>query len=115
MDKVNYCVFGLATCFVKQEGEVSQVQVIEPIPSAALESLAAGIPTSYQRAIALSVDEVIVREELVSPAALTHSESVQFCPEFISRTEAATRTYASRPQAQALIPLGSVKTDFNYS
>jgi hypothetical protein len=34
---------------------------------------------------------------------------------FAERVAAATRTYKSRPQAQAHIPLGVVKQDFNYS
>ncbi len=33
----DYCVFGLAICFLKQEGELEKVAVLEPIPSAALE------------------------------------------------------------------------------
>ena len=35
----DYCVFGLATCFVREDGEVEQVQIVEPIPSAALEAI----------------------------------------------------------------------------
>ncbi|MGH7999306.1 MAG: hypothetical protein ACREPR_07750, partial [Brasilonema sp.] len=50
----DYCVFGLATCFLKEDGEVHQVQVVEPIPSAALEAILKGIPTSYQLACAKS-------------------------------------------------------------
>ena len=43
----DYLVIGLATCFVKQDGEISQVKIVEPIPSAALEAIVKGIPTSY--------------------------------------------------------------------
>jgi len=28
-----YIVIGLATCFIKEDGEVHEVQVLEPIPS----------------------------------------------------------------------------------
>ena len=35
----DYIVIGLATCFIKEEGEVHQVDVIEPIPSASLEAI----------------------------------------------------------------------------
>jgi hypothetical protein len=34
----DYIVLGLATCFYKEDGEVHQIEVIEPIPSAALEA-----------------------------------------------------------------------------
>ena len=51
----DYLVLGLATCFVKDEGEVHEVAVVEPIPSAALEAIVKGIPTSYQTAIATTM------------------------------------------------------------
>ncbi len=54
----DYCVLGLATCFVKEEGEVLAVKVIEPIPSAALEALIKGTPTSYEMATAKSLGEI---------------------------------------------------------
>ena len=47
----DYLVVGLATCFVKEDGEVHEVEVIEPIPSAALEAIVKGIPTSYKLAL----------------------------------------------------------------
>ena len=28
----DYCVLGLATCFVRDEGEIEQITVLEPIP-----------------------------------------------------------------------------------
>ncbi|MEI6444908.1 MAG: hypothetical protein WCO29_17695 [Nostocales cyanobacterium ELA583] len=34
----DYIILGLATCFYKEDGEVYQIEVIEPIPSAALDS-----------------------------------------------------------------------------
>jgi hypothetical protein len=45
LTKDDYCVFGLAICFLKQEGELEKVAVLEPIPSAALEAIVKGIPT----------------------------------------------------------------------
>jgi hypothetical protein len=50
----DYIVIGLATCFIKEDGEVHQVEVIEPIPSAALEAIVKGIPTSYKFACAIT-------------------------------------------------------------
>lgn len=109
----DYCVFGLATCFVREEGEIQQVQVIEPIPSAALEALIKGIPTSYKIACAKSLGEIFRDNNLQIPTEF--SPESQFCDQFTDRTIAATRTYKSRPQAKNLIPLGTIKQDFNYS
>ena len=55
----DYCIFGLATCFVREEGETKEVQVIEPIPSAYLETMIKGVETSYKFACAKTVGEVI--------------------------------------------------------
>ncbi|MEL7009608.1 MAG: hypothetical protein AAGM29_13500, partial [Cyanobacteria bacterium J06588_4] len=54
----DYCVLGLATCFVRDEGEIEQLKVLEPIPSAALEALLKGVPTSYQIACATTLGEI---------------------------------------------------------
>jgi hypothetical protein len=109
----DYCVFGLATCFVREEGEIKQVQIIEPIPSAALEALIKGIPTSYQLACAKSLGEIFRGDTLQMPAEFP--SEAQFCDGFGERTLAATRTYQTRPEAKAHIRLGTVKEDFNYS
>ncbi len=109
----DYCVFGLATCFLKDEGEFHQVQIVEPIPSAALEAVLKGIPTSYQLACAKLLKEVFADDTLQIPAEFP--ESVQFCDDFSSRAIAATRTYKSRPEAQVHIPLGTTRDDFNFS
>ncbi|MBO1054615.1 MULTISPECIES: hypothetical protein [Nostocales] len=42
----DYIVLCLATCLYKEDGEVDQIEVIEPIPSAALEAICKQIPTS---------------------------------------------------------------------
>lgn len=109
----DYIVLGLATCFIKEEGEVHQVSVIEPIPSAALEAILKGIPTSYKLACAMTLGEVIDGETTIVPPEFP--SEAQFCTEFIYRAIAAARTFKSRPQAQAHIPLGTSRTDFNYS
>ena len=109
----DYCVFGLATCFLKEDGEFHQVQVIEPIPSAALEAILKGIPTSYQWACAKPVGEVLTgdsRQRLGEFPATAH-----FCDNFAERVAAAARTYKSRPQAKSHIAIGVVREDFNYS
>lgn len=109
----DYCVFGLATCFLKEDGEIYQVAIIEPIPSAALEAIFKGIPTSYQLACAKSVGEIFVNDQPQLPSEFP--PEVQFCDDFTSRVIAAVRTYKNRPDAQNLIPLGTFKKDFNYS
>lgn len=109
----DYVVVGLATCFVREEGEVSQVTVAEPVPSAYLEALFKGVPTSYQSLHAVTLGEVVSDEQpQMIPGA---AKNTDFCPEFISRIFAAARTYKSRPEAQALVPVGSTKTDINHS
>jgi hypothetical protein len=109
----DYCVFGLATCFLKEEGEIHPVQIVEPIPSAALEAILKGIPTSYQLACAKSIGEIFVGDSPRIPTEFP--PQAQFCDDFVERVVSATRTFKSRTEAQAHIPLGTVREDFNYS
>jgi hypothetical protein len=109
----DYCVFGLATCFLKEDGEFHQVEIIEPIPSAALEAILKGIPTSYQLAVAKSVGEVISDNEVKIPAEFP--TNVQICDDFDERLIAAVRTYKNRPEATQHIHQGTIYQDLNYS
>lgn len=109
----DYVLLGLATCFIKADGEVCQVKVVEPIPSAALEAILKGIPTSYEQATATTLGAVLVGDTPQLPAGFP--AETQFCDEFAFRATAAARTYKSRPEAQAHIPAGTTKTDFNFS
>lgn len=109
----DYCVFGLATCFIRDEGEIKEIKVIEPIPSAALEALFKEIPTSYQLAIATTIGQVILENTIQKPSEFPADS--QFCDDFVDRTFAATRTYKSKPSAQEYLKLGTSKNDFNYS
>ncbi|AFZ36965.1 hypothetical protein Sta7437_3464 [Stanieria cyanosphaera PCC 7437] len=111
--KEDYCVLGLATCFVREEGEIQEVKIIEPIPSAALEAIIQGIPTSYQLACAKTLNEIVAEDTFQIPAEFP--KEAQFCVNFAERLIAATRTYKSRPQAQQHIPLGTIKQDLNFS
>jgi hypothetical protein len=109
----NYVVIGLATCFIREDGEVQQIQIIEPIPSAALEALLKGTPTSYRIAYATTIGAVLDGE---TPVRLPEFPTeAQFCDEFAFRTIAATRTYNSRTVAQSHIPPGSKYDGFNFS
>ncbi|BAZ45981.1 hypothetical protein NIES4102_30090 [Chondrocystis sp. NIES-4102] len=111
----DYCVLGLATCFLRVDGEIEQVQILEPIPSAALEALLKGIPTSYQMACAKTLGEIFATDTVQVPSEFSAPQSIQLCDRFTERVAAATRTYKSRPEAQVHIPLGTIKQDFNYS
>ncbi|BAU63811.1 hypothetical protein STA3757_11790 [Stanieria sp. NIES-3757] len=111
--KEDYCVLGLAICFVREEGEVQEVKIIEPIPSAALEAIVQGIPTSYQLACAKTLNEIVAEDTFQIPSEFP--QAAQFCVNFAERLIAATRTYKSRPQAQQHIPLGTIKQDLNFS
>ena len=109
----DYCVLGLATCFLREDSQFHSVEIIEPIPSAALEAILKQVPTSYQWAIAVKVGDVLTGETLQKPAAF--AESAQFCDNFAERLTAAARTYQARPQAQTHIPLGSKWDQVNFS
>ena len=109
----DYCVFGLATCYLKEDGEFFEIQVIEPIPSAALEAILKGIPTSYQLACAKLVGKVIEKEVLQKN--LDFPDNAQFCENFAERVAATVRTYKTRTEAKSHIPVGTYRDDFNYS
>src|SRR4028119_2138391 len=109
----DYLVVGLATCFYKEDGEVHEVKIVEPIPSAALEAILKGIPTSYQIACATTLGSVFGEETLQMAASFP--EEARFGDEFAQRAIAAVRTYKRRPEAQAHIPVGSTRHEFNYS
>jgi hypothetical protein len=109
----DYCVFGLATCFFRDDGEIQQIKIFEPIPSAALEAILKGIPTSYELACAKTLGEIFTGKEPRIPAEFRGQ--VQLCDRFEERVIAAARTYKSRLEAQQHIALGTIKRDFNYS
>jgi hypothetical protein len=109
----DYVLLGLATCFIKVDGEVCQVKIAEPIPSAALEALVKGIPTSYELAFATTLGAILPGAEPQLPESFP--PETQFCDDFAYRAIAAARTYKSRTEAQSHVPLGTTKTDFNYS
>ncbi|MBE9199852.1 MULTISPECIES: hypothetical protein [unclassified Nodularia (in: cyanobacteria)] len=109
----DYIVIGLSTCFIKEDGEVYQVEVVEPIPSAALEALLKGIPTSYKLACATTLGAVLDGDTPLLPDGFP--ESSQFGEEFAFRALATARTYKRREIAKSLIPLGTTYSDFQYS
>ena len=108
-----YVVIGLATCFLKEDGKLHEVKILEPIPSAAIEAIVKGVPTSYQMAYATTLGALVTGDTYQKPAQFP--EDAQFCDEFANRTFAAARTYKAKPAAQTHIPSGTARQDFNYS
>ncbi|WP_254567387.1 hypothetical protein [Oscillatoria sp. HE19RPO] len=109
----DYLVVGLATCFLKQDGEVHQVKIVEPIPSAALEAILKGIPTSYEMACATTLGTVLEGEQ---PKLLPEFPAdAQFCDDFVERAISTVRTYQHRPEACEAIAIGSTYRELNYS
>jgi hypothetical protein len=111
----DYCILGLATCFIRDEGEIQQVKIVEPIPSAALEAILKGIPTSYEFAIAQSLGDIFGEDASNPKMPSEFPKEAHLCDNFTERALSATRTYKRRPEAQAHIPLGTKCSDFNYS
>ncbi len=109
----DYVVIGLATCFVKKDNKLHPVKIVEPIPSAALEAILKGIPTSYEMAIATTVGSVWSNETPQAPSEFP--VGAQFCDEFLFRLQATARSYRSRPIAMEHLAPGAIKTDFNFS
>ena len=113
ISKNNYCIFGLATCYLKEDKKLVEIQVIEPIPSAALEAILKSIPTSYQLVCARSVGEVIDKEVLCKPSCFP--DNAQFCFNFPERVVATVRTYKTQTEVRSHIPEGTSRNNFNYS
>ena len=109
----DYCAFGVATCFVKEDGEVTQVEILEPIPSAALEAILKGIPTSYRCLYGKTLHDVFAGDAPQKPAGLP--AEVQLCDDFAERAIATARTYKQNPATAKLIPAGREFTETNYS
>jgi hypothetical protein len=109
----DYIVIGLATCFVKEDGEIHEIEMIEPIPSASLETLVKGISTSYKLACATTLGTVLDGEQPQIPSGFP--ESAQFGEDFVERAIAAARTYKRSETAKSIIPLGTTYTQFKYS
>lgn len=108
----DYLVVGVSACYQQDDGELIAVQVLEPIPSAYLESIFQGVPTSYQRVLGTTVETVFSDH---SAAQISGVEGAVFCHNFGDRAAAAVRTYKSRPESSTLVEIGSIRTDINHS
>ncbi|NJL44709.1 MAG: hypothetical protein HC922_01085 [Leptolyngbyaceae cyanobacterium SM2_3_12] len=111
----SYLVMGLATCYVRQEGETQEVYLLEPVPSAYLESLLQGIPTSYRAIWGTTLAQAgDLAGRYPRPGADQLAQAIP-CADFEQRAAAAARTYQSRPAAADLVPVGTGRCDINYS
>jgi len=108
----DYLALGVAACFRREESELLPIQVLEPIPSAYLESVFQGVPTSYQCVLGATVDAVLSETDAAKIAGMPE---VRFCENFRDRVAAAARTFKSHPEAQSLVPVGETRTDINHS
>jgi hypothetical protein len=109
----DYLLVGVATCFIKLEGEVEEVTIVEPIPSAAFGALRSGIPTSYQLAYGTTLGAVLPGDQ---PQFLPEFPAgSSFCESFVERAFAAARTYRRDPGAAEHVPVGTVYREFNHS
>jgi hypothetical protein len=109
----DYVVVGVATCFFRDDDGVREINVIEPIPSSALEALIKGIPTSYKLAAATTIGALVAGETPQIPASFP--ADCQLGNEFAYRSIASARTYKRRTVAQTHIAAGETYTSFNHS
>jgi hypothetical protein len=109
----DYLFVGLATCYVKEEGEVREIAVIEPVPSSTSETLLAGVPTSYRFIQATTLGHIIDGE---APQRLAgFPEEAQFCHDFLFRASSAARTFLRNPAYRDRVAVGSSYDQLNYS
>jgi len=109
----DYCVFGVATCYIRENGETQEVNVIEPLPSSSLESVLGGAATSYQMVAAKPVKAVFDGGHLIKPDDFP--QNADFGTDFTERVIAAVRTYKYHTHLQSSFPLGTLRNDLNHS
>lgn len=109
----SYVVLGLATCFLRLDGETTEIQVVEPVPSAYLETVLKGIATAYSVLWSTTLAEAMANPTV--GLMVDQQPTPQPCEDFAERLEATARSYIHRPQATQLIPPGEPFTGINYS
>lgn len=109
----SYVLMGVATCYLRQDGETLAVEVVEPVPSAYAETLLQGTPTAYRQIWGTNLTTALA----LDPATLTLDgvDNIQRCPDFDQRVVATARTYQNRPHLATTIPVGTHRQDLNYS
>jgi hypothetical protein len=109
----SYVVLGLATCYLLQDGETIEVKIVEPIPSAYLETILKGIATSYSMVWSTTLEQALTKN--FPPISAAEGQASQPCGDFEERLYAAARSFINRPQAKALIPSDHPFVELNYS
>ncbi|NJK33893.1 MAG: hypothetical protein HC919_02505 [Oscillatoriales cyanobacterium SM2_2_1] len=109
-----YVVVGIAHCFYKEAGEVRALQLLEPIPSATLETLVQQVPTSYAEVRSLTLGEVLKDDGTLRRPTFME-QGVEFAADFAERAIAAARTYQAHPGIQNHLPIGSSLSPLNFS
>jgi hypothetical protein len=110
----DYVVVGIAHCFYKDSGELRTLRLLEPIPSATLETLVQQVPTSYAAVHALTLGEVVAEGGTLHRPSFMEPE-VEFAADFAERAIAAARTYQARPDLQNCVALGGTLEPLNFS
>lgn len=111
----DYVIVGLAHCFIKQDGNVAPVKILEPVPSAYFEALTKGVPTSYEVLYSLQLGRLLKDQQPILTHLPVDTKDIQFCEDFVERTLAVARTYQSRKDIQATLPCGQVFSEVNFS
>ncbi len=109
----DYVPVGVATCFVKEDGDVNEITVLEPIPTSALDILLAGVTTSYQKAYGVKLGDILDGETVKRSPLFP--EDAMFCQDFAFRAISAARTFQRKPELCKLIPVGMTYEGFNFS
>lgn len=111
----DYVAVGLAHCFREVDEKLVDYLIIEPIPSASVESMFKGAATSYKCIVGSTLGEVLRQDVGLLPEELRGGV---FAQNFDYRTKAAARTWKKQYAQENLLqlaPIGVVKKDFNFS
>ncbi|MBX2862514.1 MAG: hypothetical protein KTR27_03095 [Leptolyngbyaceae cyanobacterium MAG.088] len=111
----DYVIVGLAHCFIKQDGDVVPVKILEPVPSAYFEALLKGVPTSYKALYGMHVGDLLKDDQPIVTNLPVDTKDVQVCEDFVERALAAARTYREKADIQTTVPHGQVFADVNFS
>ncbi|WP_008317576.1 hypothetical protein [Leptolyngbya sp. PCC 6406] len=109
----SYLAVGVATCYHRVEGEVEEIILLEPVPSAYLETVFKGVPTAYSAVHGVTLNMILSEGEPSRVEGFPAQGT--FCADFADRAIAAARTYQQHPTAQADLPVGTCRQDLNYS
>ncbi len=110
MDEFDFVILGLAHCFQRDDdGHLSPILMIEPIPSAAFLTLLQDIPSSFSQMIAVEPRSLFdAQGQFLRPQGFPTDARIPH--DFYERLMAAARTFQYNPQAKSLLKIGQIKT-----